>query len=71
MYDGSGDAIQRSYSEAETGQEPLAAYNTASSVAPAVTSVFVAALGKNGYVVMNPKDHARTISQCGCSRSDG
>jgi hypothetical protein len=41
-----------------TCKSAVAAYNKATGITPPLASVYVAALGKKGYVIMNPQDHA-------------
>lgn len=44
--------------QSNTCKAAVAAYNQASGITPALTSVYVAALGKQGFVVMNPREQA-------------
>lgn len=44
--------------QSSTCKSAVAAYNQAAGITPLLASVYVAKLGKKGYVVMNPKDHA-------------
>jgi hypothetical protein len=51
------DAIKL-VTQSSTCKAAVAAYNQATGITPPLASVYVAALGKKGYVVMNPKEHA-------------
>jgi hypothetical protein len=43
--------------QSSTCKSAIAAYNKATGTTPPLASVCVVALGKKGYVVMNPQDH--------------